>query len=49
MRPIRFEPYQHLDGFVYVHTPGDETAVEIHWPGLYQEWPGNDRTPRVRP
>ncbi|XVQ89344.1 hypothetical protein ACQP2K_18590 [Microbispora siamensis] len=45
MRPIRFERYQHLDGFVYVYTPGDETPVEIHWPGLYQEWPDNDRTP----
>jgi hypothetical protein len=45
MKPIRFERHQHLDGFVYIYTPGDDTPVETHWPGLYQDWPGNDRTP----
>ncbi|MEU7941278.1 hypothetical protein [Microbispora bryophytorum] len=45
MRPIRFEQHQHLDGFVYVYAPGEETPVELHWPGLYQDWPDHDRTP----
>ncbi len=45
LRPIRFEQYRRLDGFVHAYSPGDETPVDVHRPGLYQEWPRQERTP----
>lgn len=42
MNPIHFEP---LDAFVNVYLPGEATPVEVHWQGLYGDWPAEKPTP----